>query len=427
MTDQRTSSTPASPLAPGSVLSSRYTIEATLGSGGMATVYRANDEQLGRTVALKLFRADLANAEDVSRQRDEIRTIASLDHPAIVTLFDAVAADEGEGGHAFLVMQYVDGSDLSTRLTRGPLDAAQVAALGADLASASAYVHERGVIHRDLKPANVLLPRMRVGGPTAMLSDFGIARIVDGARLTATGTVVGTAAYLSPEQALGSALTGASDVYSLGLVLIECLTGERCFPGSSLESAIARLSVDPYVPTAHGRQWTELLQAMTAREPGERPTAAESAEVLGSLALQSLDSTDDAAVDPGVDGSESDVDATAPMNDAEAGREPAGTLDPTRPYTRQETAATVRLEQPSEPAARPDGLEARDDPTAARAPRRRRAIITGIAVAALLVAGGSTWAMIAASQTPASPTVEYPTVDGDLGTHLERLEKSVEP
>jgi serine/threonine protein kinase len=115
-------------------------------------------------------------------------------------------------------------------------------------------------VHRDVKPGNILLPEAEgeATGPRAMLADFGIARIVDGTRITATGSVLGTANYLSPEQAAGTALSGASDVYSLGLVLIECLTGEKSFPGSALESVAARLSSDPPIPTGFGPEWESL-------------------------------------------------------------------------------------------------------------------------------------------------------------------------
>src|SRR5690606_25681043 len=141
-------------------------------------------------------------------------------------------------------------------------------------------------IHRDIKPANILLPDADAARPGqhAKLADFGIARIVDGARLTATGKVLGTATYFSPEQALGEPLTPASDVYSLGLVLLESLTGERAFAGTAVESMTARLARDPEVPAELGDSWAGLLRGMTQRMPEARPTARDVSGALARLA-----------------------------------------------------------------------------------------------------------------------------------------------
>src|SRR5690554_6776129 len=264
----------------GSLLADRFRVSALIGRGGMATVYRAEDEALGRTVALKVISGDLADGEDLQRQQDEIQLLATLNHPGLVTLFDAATDAEGQ---AFLVMELVDGTDLHTRLRDGILPAAEVARIGHSLAEALVYVHAQGVIHRDIKPGNILLPAADAARPGqhAKLADFGIARIVDGARLTATGKVLGTASYFSPEQALGEALTPASDVYSLGLVLLESLTGERAFGGSAVESMMARLARDPEVPAELCDSWAGLLRGMTQRMPEARPTGR---DVSGALA-----------------------------------------------------------------------------------------------------------------------------------------------
>ncbi|NKX51605.1 serine/threonine protein kinase, partial [Arthrobacter deserti] len=173
---------------------------------------------------------------------------------------------------------------LRRQLRLGPLPAGDVARIGSQLAWALDYVHLRGVIHRDIKPANIaLLPGGDRGEPRAKLMDFGIARVIEGTRLTATGKTVGTANYLSPEQAKGEALGTASDVYSLGLVLLECLTGRVEYPGSAVESAVARLQRRPAVPAQLGQHWVELLRAMTAMDPADRPTASEAAAALAGL------------------------------------------------------------------------------------------------------------------------------------------------
>ena len=272
------------------LISGRYRLIEPIGHGGMATVYRGQDEVLGRHVAVKLFRASAVDPDDVGRQETEMRLLASLSHPGLVTLFDAgkddAGRDDGAAGEprAFLVMELVDGPDLRKRLREGPaLPAANAAHVGAELAGALAYIHARGVIHRDVKPANILLPGTLDGmPPRAQLTDFGIARVLDGARLTATGATLGTANYLSPEQASGSSATASSDIYSLGLVLLECLTGRVEFSGSAVESAVARLSRDPAVPDDLDSGWRHLLRGMTARDPADRPDAASvAAELLG--------------------------------------------------------------------------------------------------------------------------------------------------
>lgn len=260
------------------VFGGRYRVTGTLGHGGMASVYRAVDEQLGREVAVKVFRIGPVDRGERARAEAEIQTLATLRAPELVTLYDAALDDVD--GDSYLVMELVPGSDLATRLREGPLDPATAARLGAQVADGLSAVHAQGIVHRDVKPANVLLER---DGRHVKLADFGIALLRDASRVTGTGTVMGTAAYLAPEQVLAKEITGKADVYSLGLVLLEAMTGRQPFPGSAIESATARLTrspeIDQHLPTA----WRTLLHVMTAQDPADRPTAAEAAERLRAL------------------------------------------------------------------------------------------------------------------------------------------------
>ncbi len=250
------------------VLGGRYELGALIGQGGVAQVFRARDRVLERDVAVKLFGPgiDLNAAE---RERAEMRTLASLSHPHLVTLHDAGTDEEHPPARSYLVMALVDGQSLSERLHTGALPEPRVRDLGIKVAEALGYVHSRGVVHRDIKPANILLDRD--GRP--FLTDFGIARALGAAALTAVGDTVGTAAYLSPEQVRGQGVGPASDVYALGLVLLEALTGVREYQGNTAETAVARLSRSPRIDESLPADWRELLAAMTATEPEDRPTA----------------------------------------------------------------------------------------------------------------------------------------------------------
>jgi tRNA A-37 threonylcarbamoyl transferase component Bud32 len=245
----------------------RYELHRLLGSGGVADVHEATDSRLDRAVAVKLLREATASETDRARFLAEARLLARLSHPRLVRVLDAGV----DRDRPFLVLELVRGSTLADALGE-PLPPARVAQLGADIASALDHVHTAGVIHRDVKPGNVLID----ADGTAMLADFGIARLVDDTRHhTRTGHVVGTVAYLAPEQVAGEPVTTAVDVYALGLVLLEALTGARPYTGTSVEMAFARLSHAPEIPTTLPVPWRELLAAMTARDPRDRPTAAQ--------------------------------------------------------------------------------------------------------------------------------------------------------
>ena len=250
----------------------RYDLGEVLGRGGMAVVHRAHDRVLDRPVAIKVLRDTV---DDTERQRftSEARTLARLSHIGLVTVLDAGVSSE----RPFLVMELVDGPTLAEKLTDGPLPLSEVASVGTQLARALAYAHEVGVVHRDVKPANVLL------GPDGRikLADFGIARLLgETVRHTQTGTTIGTAAYLSPEQVQGHPVEAPSDVYSLALVLLETITGQREFPGSPTESALARLSRPPHLPDDLPPDLSALLRDMAATDPADRPSAAQVADRL---------------------------------------------------------------------------------------------------------------------------------------------------
>jgi serine/threonine protein kinase len=270
-------------LGAGPVVGDRYELGPLLGVGGMARVHAATDTLLARRVAVKIFRVD-ADPSHACRIENEMRVLASVAHPGLVSVFDAGTwtASADSVPVPFLVMELVDGQTLAQCCVDGQLPVEHVVEIGAALADALSCVHARGIVHRDVKPANILLN----GDGRAKLADFGIARLVDGARHTQIGMTVGTAAYLSPEQVKGLDVGPASDVYSLGLVLLEAVSGRREYAGNDVETALARLQRRPEVPEHLPLALRDLLESMTASQPGDRPTAAEVAARL--IALRDL-------------------------------------------------------------------------------------------------------------------------------------------
>jgi serine/threonine protein kinase len=241
------------PLTPGTKLGP-YEIVAPLGAGGMGEVYRAHDTRLGRDVAIKVLPEHLSSNPEVrARFEREAKTVSSLNHPHICTLFDVGR----EGETDYLVMELVDGETLAQRLAKGPLGPAEVLKLGAQVADALDRAHRAGVIHRDLKPGNVMLTKSG-----AKLMDFGLARATGLAGpaggsgithaaltqsptvagpLTAEGTIVGTFQYMSPEQLEGREADARSDIWALGCVLYEMASGRRAFEGASQASLIGSI------------------------------------------------------------------------------------------------------------------------------------------------------------------------------------------
>jgi serine/threonine-protein kinase len=242
------------------LLGGRYRLLEVLGSGGMAVVHRARDELLERDVAVKILRRQFASDEDfVHRFRQEARNAASLSHPSIAPVFDTGADGEVE----YIVMQLVDGPDLERIVAeRGRLPVGEALRIAMAVADALQVAHDRGIVHRDVKPGNILL----TATGEVRVVDFGIARALGATNTTAPGLLMGSVHYCSPEQVLGEPVGSASDVYSLGIVLYELLTGERPFDGPSPAAvALQRLHTRPRPPSHHVVDLPEGLDKLVMR------------------------------------------------------------------------------------------------------------------------------------------------------------------
>lgn len=400
----------------GSLIGDRYRIEAVIGRGGMAAVYRARDELLGRVVALKVIAPASADASAVRRERAEVELLASLNHHALVTLFDA-GVDEIDGcERTFLVMELVDGPTLSARIEQGPIARADICRMAVDLAEALHVVHANDIVHRDIKPGNVLLnpSPLPTHEFTAKLADFGIAHLIDSTRLTAAGGLIGTAAYLSPEQARGAAPAPASDVYSLGLVLLESLTRTRAFPGPLMESISARLVSDPPIPGSVGSGWASLLSAMTARAPEARPSALDVAVAARALEHDRVASEDHVDPAPATRAAATaPTMLTVPLNVHAVG---STAIMPTAVAERLDRDAVGRAAERAQVVGSPD---------AGRAGRRRRPLV--LAAVGLLVVIAAVVAVPHVVAPAPSSTPTLPTVIEPLGTDLQALMTSVSP
>ncbi len=266
----------------GRLISGRYRLIAPLGDGGMATIWRAIDEQLDREVAVKILRPQFSSDPGfTARFKQEARAAGGLSHPNIVSVYDY--GTDGADGEQYIVMELVDGRDLATILReRGTLSVDDAVRVGIASASALEVAHRKGIVHRDVKPGNILI----TDEGDVKVTDFGIARAVSEASMTVTGTTLGSVHYFSPEQARGDEVTGASDVYALGIVMFEMLTGRRPFEADNAAAvALRRLNEDPPTPSSLGHALPPGLEAIVmramAREPSDRfPDAGALAEAL---------------------------------------------------------------------------------------------------------------------------------------------------
>lgn len=295
----------SAPDTPVPLLLERYRPQRLLARGGTSMVFRARDENLGRDVAVKLFTS--GRQGDVARFRAEVGVLAGLRHHGVVSILDAGVDDSSpKDPRPFLVIELVEGDTLRAVLNAGTLTTRQIGEIAFEVAETLEYVHARGVIHRDVTPSNIMIVDYgtRLSRPRARLTDFGIAIHATHPQEFAEGTF-GTAAYLSPEQVRSESLTPASDIYSLGLVLLECFTGTVAFPGTPVGSALSRLERDPETPDTVPERWRELIRSMTHADASLRPSAADVATTArGALRADrehdpaaSTGSTDQAAYD----------------------------------------------------------------------------------------------------------------------------------
>jgi serine/threonine protein kinase len=363
------------------LISGRYELADRLGSGGMSTVYKATDRVLERTVAVKILAEHLSDDDKfVARFRREALAVAKLIHPNIVQVYDTGVDD----GRHYIVMEYVEGRSGAQLLqTRGAVRPETAVEIGTQSCAGLDYAHRQGIIHRDVKPGNLMV----IGGPatrgasgatahepptgemTVKLTDFGIARAAEQTRLTQVGSVVGTAAYLAPEQARGEEATPASDVYALGVVIYQLLTGRLPWEGATLaELALRRENERPLPPTSYDAEIPETLSTAVLRSLDGDPAGRYSTARQLAAALRAGGA---GHAPPPPDGA--GTQATRMM--------PGETTDATRHLSPEPVTPTARRAPPSRPAPRP-----RTAPrSAARPPRRSAAKRLRNAIGVLLV------------------------------------------
>ena len=364
----------------GLLVDGRYQVTARLARGGMATVYVARDERLDRLVALKVMHPHLAESEDfVARFRREARAAARIHHPGVVAVYDQGVVS----GQGFLVMELIEGTNLRALLSaQGAFTIEQTLRYVSDILQALHAAHRVGVVHRDIKPENILVPPE---GPVRV-ADFGLARAASEASQSSTGNMLGTVAYIAPEIARGGGADARSDIYSVGIMAYEMLTGDVPWAGQSpIQIATHHVSDDVPLPSASQpwipREVDDLVAALTARDPANRPADAVHALDLARRAAESLP-----------------ADLASRRADV-AGREQTGSaLTAMKTAVVSAPALTAVLPASSQTTVRVADAPAKPEPPAVVRHGRRTAAVIG-AIAVLLVVGliGGTWA-------PSAPT-----------------------
>jgi hypothetical protein len=382
------------------VLASRYRLGRLLGQGGMSDVYAATDERHGTQVAVKIVRS--GDPELARRLAQEARALERVRHPGLIRLLDTGFT----GSQAYLVMELIDGMTLAQSLRDGPLGPAATATLGVGLAEALAYVHGQGIVHRDVKPSNILLD----AGGKAQLGDFGIARLLDGSTLTLTGTTLGTAAYMAPEQLESHHVGPGADIWSLGMVLLECLTGRRVYEGSPGEVVARRLAGPVPLPGGLPVSWKLVLSGMLDHRPDQRLDGAEVAALLATSPFRIP--WDPARVagagGPGPTAPPQDLTALVPGAVATAVLDPDRTIPGSGATAVLPAAGTIPGSVPTAVVPRADTmLGPAPLPGASRSTSRRR---WGVGVAAAVVVGLCLWLVLGTgSSPPSNPTAATAT------------------
>jgi eukaryotic-like serine/threonine-protein kinase len=362
--------------AQNSVLGGRYRVIRTLGSGGMATVFLCEDERLGRQVAVKRLHAH-SPEETAQRFVREAKLGASLNHPNLVSVYDTVTDDDG----VLIVMELVEGENLATALRRGPLSTGEAIGVISDVAAGLDHAHSHGVVHRDIKPANVLL---RKDGVTKLV-DLGIATAADQTKITRSGIVLGTAAYMAPEQLDGSEIGPATDIYALSVVAYETLSGKRARSGRTPIEIAHQVATEG--PPDLQEVWSEappeaaeVLCRGMAQDPAQRPRSA--GELAEELEEALGDSGETRPTRRSGTAAGAAAGAAAGVADADTNGGPSTTEDEPTPTPRREPAPPPPRKP--EPAPRRDGPPSRPLIQSAGSAPKRRGLAAGIA--ALLVA-----------------------------------------
>jgi serine/threonine protein kinase len=401
-------------MATGALISERYELGDRLGSGGMSSVYKSTDRVLERTVAVKVLAEHLSDDEKfIARFRREALAVAKLIHPNIVQVYDTGV----DAGRHYIVMEYVEGrSGAQILQTKGSVEPPVAVDIGVQSCAGLEYAHRQGIIHRDVKPGNLMI----IGGPasngpgafhgemTVKLTDFGIARAAEQTRITQVGSVVGTAAYLAPEQARGDEATPAADVYALGVVLYQLLTGRLPYEGSSLaELAIRRENERPLPPSSYADDVPEGLSVAVLKslesDPADRYSSARSLAEGLRRGISGLDPTD--------------IDAEA----ATAVVGPTTAATRALPRTRQDTpvapAPPVERRPPPPPPPPPPP---KPPPPGARRPPRGGFVLL-LAIVAAIVAGIVILATDAGQSTDVGELLQ-----DEIDTQIDKLEQFIE-